>query len=87
MTVSSSSVENTLSFRSFALALQDQAVDLFRLFLRLPTSDPRAWTEDDRFLAARVAEALVNIEAGARKARLELERLARRKPGRCARLG
>lgn len=69
--------------RPFAEHLQNDAVDLWRLVLRLPAMDPAAWTEDERAAAARVAEALLNIEAGARKARLELEEAVKKRPGRC----
>lgn len=72
--------------RAFAERLQDDAVELLRLTVKLSTAHPRAWSEEDRFAATRVAEAMMNIEAGARKARLELERAVKLKPGRCAKM-
>lgn len=70
------------SVRSFAESLQDDAVDLFRMVLRLPALDPRAWTEEERSRAAEVAELLLRIEDGANRARHELERPAKRRSGR-----
>ena len=79
-------MESGKLLRAYAERLQDDAVDLWRLVLQLPTTHPRTWSEEDRFAATRVAEALLRIEAGAYKARRELGRAVRRKPGRCAKM-
>ena len=69
--------------RSWAESLQDDAVELLRLAVQLSPVHPRTWTDAERFQAARVAESLLGIEAGAHKARVALEAAARRKPGPC----
>lgn len=69
--------------RAFAERLQDDAVGLLMLTLKLSTAHPRTWSVDDRARVAEVAEMLLRIEDGANKARYALERPAKRRSGSC----